>query len=89
MFKSLTDNNLWKLPPSRRALKQHTRRACYQTGYVWQQSVGSLTLPNPEHWGWVFEGNMYQPQWQQEKCPISIESLTLTCSCHKVTFKNC
>ena len=31
---------------------------------------------------------MYQPQWQQERCPITIESLALTCSCHKGTCKN-
>ena len=54
--------NLRKLPPSRRALEQHPRRACYQAGYVWQESVGDLTLPNPENWRWVFEGNMYQPR---------------------------
>ena len=85
----LMDSDLWKLPPSRRALEQHTRRACYQAGYVWQESVGDLTIPNPENWQWVFEGNMYQPPWQQEKCPKTIESLTLTCSCHKGTCKNC
>ena len=28
MFKSLTDNDLRKLPPSRSAPEQHTRRAC-------------------------------------------------------------
>ena len=89
MFKSLTDNDLRKLPPSRTALEQRTRRACYQAGYIWQESVGNFTLPNPENWGWVFEGNMYQPRWQQGKCPIAIESLTLTCSCHKGTCKNC
>ena len=83
----LMDSDLWKLPPSRRALEQHTRRACYQAGYVWQESVGDLTIPNPENWQWVFEGNMYQPPWQQEKCPKTIESLT--CSCHKGTCKNC
>ena len=49
-FKSLTDNDLRKLPPSRRALEQHTRRAFYQAGYVWQESVGDLTLLNPENW---------------------------------------
>ena len=85
MFKSLTDNNLQTLPPRRRALEQHTRRVCYQAGCVWQEPVGDLTFPNPENWGWVFEGNMYQPQWQQEKCPITIKNLTLTCSCHKGT----
>ena len=78
-----------KLPPSRRALEQHTRRAFYQAGYVWQESVGDLTLPNPENWGWIFEGNMCQSRWQQEKCQKAIESLTLTCSCLKANCKNC
>ena len=50
MFKSLTENGLRKLPPSRGVLEQHTRRACYQAVYVWQESVGDLTLPNPENW---------------------------------------
>ena len=36
MFKSLTENDLWKLPPGRRALEKHIRRACYHAGYVWQ-----------------------------------------------------
>ena len=34
MFKSLTENGLRKLPPSRGVLEQHTRRACYQAVYV-------------------------------------------------------
>ena len=85
MLKSLTDNDLRKLGPSRRAPKQHTKRACYQFGYVWQESVSDIALPNPENWGWVFEGNMYQPRWPQENCSIKIE--TLICSCHKGTCK--
>ena len=46
MVKPLTDNDLWKLPPSRRALEQHTRRACYQAGYVWQESFSDAALRN-------------------------------------------
>ena len=44
MFIFLTDNDLRKLPAGRRALKQYTRRACYQAGYVWQELVISFSL---------------------------------------------
>ena len=47
MFKSLTDNDLRKLPPSTRALEQLTSGACYQAGYVWQESVSDLVPPEP------------------------------------------
>ena len=76
MFIFLTDNDLRKLPAGRRALKQYTRRACYQVGYAWQELVSDLALSNHKNWGWVFEGNTYQPRWKQENCPITIEMLT-------------
>ena len=47
MFKSLTGNDLRKLPRSRRALEQLTSGACYQAGYVWQVSVSDLVPPEP------------------------------------------
>ena len=50
MFKSLTDKDLRKLPPSRKTLEQHTRRACYQAGYVCQESVSDLAFLNPKNW---------------------------------------
>ena len=54
LFKYMKDSDLRKLPPSREALEQHTRRACYQAGYVWKKTVRDIVLPNPENWGWVF-----------------------------------
>ena len=56
MVKPLTDNDLRKPPPSKRALEQHTRRACYQAGYVWKESLNDVALRNPKNWRWVFEG---------------------------------
>ena len=47
MFKSLTDNHLRKLPPSRRALEQLIRGAYYQGGYVWQESVSDFVVTKP------------------------------------------
>ena len=88
LFKYIKDSDLWKLSPSREALEYYTRRACYQAGYVWKETVCDIVLPNPDNWGWVLEETVYKPRWQQQNCPISIEKLTITCSCHKGTCKN-
>ena len=51
LFKYIKDSDLWKLPPSREALEYYTRRACYQAGYVWKETVCDIVLPNPDNWG--------------------------------------
>ena len=41
------------IPPSYAALEQHVRRAAYQAGYIWGQSlVADPVVPPPEQWGW-------------------------------------
>ena len=47
-----TDNDLWKPPPGREASIHHTKRACYQTGYLWKESIDNFDLPDPKAWGW-------------------------------------
>ena len=46
-FQKSTDDDLRKLPPSSEALLQHTKRACYQAGYLWQECESDLDLPDP------------------------------------------
>ena len=44
------------IPPTSDALLQHTKRAIYQAGYCWSQSlVAQQNLPNPNEWGWKSE----------------------------------
>ena len=47
-----TDNDLRKLPPSREALIRRRKRACYQPGYSWKESIDNFDLPDPKSWGW-------------------------------------
>ena len=51
-FTMSTDNDLRKLPPGRDALTLHTKRACYQAGYLWREAMGDFPLPDPTLWGW-------------------------------------
>ncbi len=41
------------IPPTQAALHQHIRRAVYQGGWCWANSVKcNLTLPDPQECGW-------------------------------------
>ena len=42
------------IPPTRRALKQHVKRASYQTGGTWRQStIRQPEGQTPANWGWI------------------------------------
>ena len=52
------------IPPSEAALIEHTKRACYQAGYVWRQSLQPMQdLPCPTQWGWIEIDNSFRPKW--------------------------
>ena len=39
-FKMSTDNDIRKLPPSKGALTQHTKRACYVSSWIFVERIG-------------------------------------------------
>ena len=46
------------IPPTQAALLQHTKRAVYQAGHCWGQTLLVRPhLPSPTEWGWVFGAN--------------------------------
>ena len=48
--------SLENIPPTQAALIQHVRKAAYQAGLVWGQSlVTQQKLPSPGIWGWEEE----------------------------------
>ena len=51
------------IPPTQASLVQHIRRATYQAGHVWGQSLVSVQqLPLPSQWGWQNNGR-WIPTW--------------------------
>ena len=46
-FNKSANNDLRSLPPSKDALHQYLLRACYQAGYLWQQSLEEIDIPDP------------------------------------------
>ena len=73
-FRKSTDDDLRKLPPSREALLQLTKRACYQARYLWQECESDLNLPDPKVWGWTFnEDRGLIPSWLTVTSTIDLE----------------
>ena len=61
------------IPPTRDALLQHVKRAAYQGGHVWSQTlVVDPALPSPSEWGWHLEDSKWHPLWmtipEADKC---------------------
>ena len=87
-FQRSTDNDVRKLPMSRPALLEHTRRACFQAGYLWMECVRNVTLPDPTLWGWQRHEGSLIPKWQSDE-PSDIGSVLSTCSCKTNICKTC
>jgi hypothetical protein len=54
---------LENIPPTQAALRQHIKRACYQS-HCWNMSLSTdPQLPNPADWGWTKVQDEWQPLW--------------------------
>ena len=78
------------LPPTEAALLQHTKRAAYQSGFCWRQSLQSQqNLPSPADWGWTNEDDSWKPLWtvlpEMAKCCPEL----LKCGCKKGCSSRC
>ena len=52
------------IPPTESALIEHTKRAVYQAGHVWGQSlILEPALPSPKQRGWKEDDHNWQPNW--------------------------
>ena len=58
------NRTLENIPPTQSALKEHAKRAAYQAGHVWKQSLQkTAVLPEPANWGWRMTAEGYKPMW--------------------------
>ena len=53
------------IPPSQSALQEHIKRAAYQAGHVWGQTlICEPIIPAPAEWGWRKDDlQIWQPHW--------------------------
>ncbi|WAQ98989.1 hypothetical protein MAR_023362 [Mya arenaria] len=73
------------LPPTKAALTEHAKRATYQGGHVWGQSIRSqMKLPDPAAWGWTKTNDGWEPYWTpQPEASKGCREL-IKCGCKKV-----
>lgn len=80
------------IPPTLHALEQHVKRAVYQAGHIWGQSlIGDPEVPSPDLWGWerVTDDSAWTPCWTTlPKAAKACQEL-LKCGCKKSCSKRC
>ena len=72
------------IPPTQAALEQHIKRATYQSGYCWGQTlIPHCKLPSPCSWGWIENESHYEPLWTT--LPEAAKSCyeLISCKCKK------
>ena len=66
------------LPPTKTALTEHAKKATYQGGQVWGQSIRSqMKLPDPAAWGWTktkMDGSHIGPRYQKHQRDVASSS---------------
>ena len=78
------------IPSTSAALREHCKRAAFQAGHVWDQSlVCSPVLPSPRHWGWHQKDSTWLPHWTDLPAVAkSCQELT-RCGCRKECSGRC
>ena len=78
------------IPPTRDALIQHTKRACFQAVFVWNQCLKvSPPIPHASNWGWELSNGQWNPMWMTLPQASKACSELLKCGCKKGCTKNC
>jgi len=78
------------IPPTRDALVQHVKRACFQVVFIWNTALQSCpTLPSPSEWGWMVDGGKWNPVWMTLPQASKICMELLKCGCKTGCTRNC
>ena len=87
---SKKSRSLDNIPPTRAALVNHAKRAVFQGGFVWQQTLlKEPVIPCPSQWGWQREYSVWVPHWTTlQQAKDSCYEL-IHCGCRTVCRGRC
>jgi len=80
------------IPPTLHALEQHVKRAVFQAGHIWGQSlIGEPNIPSPDLWGWerAKDDSAWTPCWTTLSEAAKGCQELLKCGCKKDCTKRC
>ena len=87
-FNATPISNLRSIPFSRKGLKEHTKRACLQSGWLWKGGEKSVASEDPLEGGWKMKNGSFVPKWQPDVIITTVEMISKICCC-STTCKNC
>lgn len=77
------------IPPTKAALLEHLKRACYQAFTWYEGLVKAPNLPDPSQWGWIKDAAEWQPLWTTLPEAATSCSELIKCSCKKGCSGRC
>ena len=87
-FNANPNSNLRLITFSRNGLREHTKRACLQNGYLWKEGEKQVkSSQSPLECEWKMKNDKFVPNWQSGEIITTVEKVTRTCSC-STTCKN-
>ena len=87
-FQANPNSYLRSIPPSRNGLKEHIKRSCLQSGWLWKEGENNVAAQNVLDWGWRMNGDRSVPKRQPNENKFDAEMTTKTCS-YSTACKNC
>lgn len=84
------NRQMQNLPPSKAALMEHVKRACYQAGHCWSCALdANPSLPNPSLWGWEKTDGKWEPCWSTLPPVSAVCPELISCRCEKGCTARC
>ena len=69
------------IPPTRRALVQHIKRAVYTGGHCWRNMLKVvIDLPSAGEWGWI-DPHKWKPLWSMLPETSTSSTELIRCKC--------
>ena len=87
-FQANPNLNLRSISPSRNGLKEHIKRSCLQSSWLWKEGEKNIGAQNVLDWGWRMDRDRLVPKWQPNENNFDAEMIMKTCSCSTV-WENC
>ena len=83
--------DIYHIPPTQGSRLQHVKRAVYQAGYCWSQSLNPIMeLPLSDEWGWKSSSSgTWKVLWSELPEASQVCRKLICCGCTKVCRTNC
>ena len=65
-FNATLNSDLPSIPFSIKGLKEHIKRACLQSVWLWKEVEKCVASQDPLEWEWKMKNGRFAPKWQPD-----------------------